>query len=64
MFNNFFVSYLVNISFYLALKAKKETLKGHPIVDVLYKHKEVTGILIMGFLSPRDRSLLQCTTTN
>lgn len=35
------MNYLVNISFYLAMKAKKEDLKGHPIVDVLYRHREL-----------------------
>jgi len=35
------MNYLVNISFYLALKAKQEELKGHPIVDVLFRHREM-----------------------
>lgn len=39
--NYCYFSYLVNISFYLALKASKEDLKSHPIVDVLWQHKQV-----------------------
>lgn len=35
------MNYLVNISFYLAMKAKRENLNGHPIADVLYKHREL-----------------------
>jgi len=35
------MNYMVNISFYLALKANKEETQGHPICDVLVQHKEL-----------------------
>lgn len=35
------LNYLVNISFYLALKASKETVIGHPVVDVLVRNQQI-----------------------
>lgn len=39
-------SYLVNISFYLALKASRDNMKGHPIFDKLVKHREVGDLVV------------------
>merc|ERR1712226_85661 len=35
------LNYLVNISFYLALKSSKECTKGHPVVNVLVQHQQI-----------------------
>lgn len=35
------LNYLTNMSFYLALKASKDNVKGHPVVDVLFQHRQL-----------------------
>lgn len=46
------MNYLVNISFYFALKLSKENTKGHPVVDVLVQHQQ-----FLSQLKPLDEKL-------
>jgi len=39
------LNYLVNVSFYLALKAGRENTKGHPVIDVLVQHQQLLAQL-------------------
>lgn len=38
---NVYLTYLLNISFYISIKAKRESLTGHPIVGRLVQYRSV-----------------------